>query len=265
MSVEKSVRALFKAQENTNRRGGLAADLMDQSNYLRQAFPVEHQLLPRGQKKGRELDADPLQSLRDVGYHLYDGYHGPGAYSMFLFDQGGFYWDTGCCKLIAEGKIALKHSEIDHFTEGGVVFKDGTGQEADIVVFATGYMNSKSAIQALVGDDMAKKCNERWEKANAFFIGPEGESLINYCTLPQKGLYSMFHQFSFRRFHSARLALRIKAGELGIDVTPYGNKPVGASKYHSWAPATPVEIIILRTLIYFLVEKEYLVKFMSIS
>ncbi|KAK9775087.1 putative dimethylaniline monooxygenase protein [Seiridium cardinale] len=243
MSVEKSVRALFKAQENTNRRGGLAADLMDQSNYLRQAFPVEHQLLPRGQKKARELDADLLQSLRD----------------------GGSYWDTGCCKLIAEGNIALKHSEIDHFTEGGMVFKDGTGQEADIVVFATGYMNSKSAIQALVGDDMAKKCNERWEKGNAFFIGPEGESLINYCTPPQKGLYSMFHQFSFRRFHSARLALRIKAGELGIDVTPYGNKPVGDSKYHSWAPATPVEIIILRTLIYFLVEKEYLVKFMSIS
>ncbi|KAK9418770.1 putative dimethylaniline monooxygenase protein [Seiridium unicorne] len=209
MSVEKSVRALFKGRESTNRRGGLAADLMDQSNCLRQVFPVEYQLLPRGQKKTQELDADLLQSLRDVGYRLHDGYHGGGACSVFLFDQGGFDWDTG------------------PFTKGGVVFKDGTDQEADIVVFATGYMNSKSAIQALMGDDMAKKCNERWEKGNAFFIGPEGESIVNYCPLPQKGLYSMFHQFSFSRFHSARLALRIKAGELGIDVTPYGNKPVG--------------------------------------
>ncbi|KAK6067722.1 flavin-containing monooxygenase [Seiridium cupressi] len=227
ISVEKSVRALFKARENMNRRGGLVADLMDQSNCLRQAFSVEYQLLPRGQKKARELDEDLLQSLRDVGYRLHDGYHGGGACSMFPFDQGGFNWDTGCCKLIAEGKIALKHSEMDHFTKGGVVFKDATGQEADIVVFATGYMNSKSAIQALMGDDMAKKCNERWEKGNAFFIGPEGESITNYCPLSQKGFYSMFHQFSFSRFHSARLALRIKAGELGIDVTPYGNKPVG--------------------------------------
>ncbi|EON98386.1 putative dimethylaniline monooxygenase protein [Phaeoacremonium minimum UCRPA7] len=227
MSVDRSVRTLFKPRENTNRRGGLAADLMDQSNYLKQPFPVEYELLPRGQRKARELDAELLQSLRDVGYRLHDGYHGGGAYSMFMFDQGGFYWDTGCCKLIADKTIALKHSEIDHFTKDGVVYKDGTSQQADVVVFATGYMNSKSAIQALMGDDMARKCNERWEKGNAFFIGPEGESIINYCPLPQKGLYAMFHQFAFSRFHSARLALRIKAEELGIDVTPYGNKPLG--------------------------------------
>ncbi|CAK7235187.1 hypothetical protein SBRCBS47491_009207, partial [Sporothrix bragantina] len=197
MSVDKSVRTLFKPRERTNRRDGLAADLMDHSNYLKQPFPVEYELLSRGQKIARELDADLLQSLRDVGYRLHDGYHGGGAYSMFLFDQGGFYWDTGCCKLIAEKKIGLKHSEIDHFTDDGVFFKDGTSQKADVVVFATGYMNSKSAIQALLGDDMAKKCNERWEKGNAFFVGPEGESIINYCPLPQKGLYSMFHQFAF--------------------------------------------------------------------
>jgi cation diffusion facilitator CzcD-associated flavoprotein CzcO len=227
MSVEKSVRTLFKARENTNRPGHPTAALMDQSVYLRQPFPVEYQLLNRGQRKAHELDAELLKSLRNVGYRLHDGYHGGGAYSMFLFDQGGFYWDTGCCKLIADEKIALKHSEIDHFTKDGVVYKDGTSQEADVVVFATGYMETKSAIQALMGDDMAKKCNERWEKGNAFFIGPEGESIINYCPLPQRGLYSMFHQFSFSRFHSARLALRIKAEELGIDVAPYGNKPLG--------------------------------------
>ncbi|CAK7228049.1 hypothetical protein SEUCBS140593_006784 [Sporothrix eucalyptigena] len=229
MSVDKSVRTLFKPRERTNRRDGLAPDLADQSHYLKQPFPVEYELLNRGQTIARQLDADLLESLRNVGYRLHDGYHGGGAYSMFLFDQGGFYWDTGCCSLIASGKIALTHSEIDHFTKDGVVYKDGTTQKADIVVFATGYMNSKSAIQALLGDEMARKCNERWEKGNAFFVGPEGESVINYCPLPQKGLYSMFHQFAFSRFHSGRLALRIKAEELGIDVTPYGNKPLGPS------------------------------------
>ncbi|EXJ71205.1 uncharacterized protein A1O5_06199 [Cladophialophora psammophila CBS 110553] len=227
MSVEKSVRYFFRSRELTNRRGGLPVELADQSNFLRQPFPVEYELLPRAQQKARELDHDLLESLRSVEYRLHDGYHGGGAYSMFLFDQGGFYWDTGCCKLIADKKINLVHSEIDHFTKDGVSYKDGTSQQADFVVFATGYMNTKSAIQALMGDKMAKKCHERWEKGNAFFLGPEGESIINYCPLPQKGLYSMFHQFSFSRFHSARLALRIKAEELGIDVTPYGNKPLG--------------------------------------
>ncbi|KAM5352890.1 hypothetical protein ACJ41O_005612 [Fusarium nematophilum] len=227
MSVEKSVRYLFRGREMTNRREGLPADLADQFNYLKHPMPVEYELLSRGQKIARELDKDLLESLRNVGYRLHDGYHGGGAYSMFHFDQGGFYWDTGCCKLIADKKIKLLHSEIDRFTRDGVIYKDGTYQQADVVVFATGYMNSKSAIQALLGDEMAMKCHERWEKGNAFFVGPEGESLINYCPLPQRGLYAMFHQFAFTRFHSARLALRIKAEELGIDVTPYGNKPLG--------------------------------------
>ncbi|KAF4468063.1 FAD NAD(P)-binding domain-containing [Fusarium albosuccineum] len=227
MSVEKSVRHLFRARESVNRRGGLPVEVADEFAYLRQPMPVEYELLARGQKEARKIDHDLLESLRNVGYRLHDGYHGGGAYSMFHFDQGGFYWDTGCCKLIADKKVKLVHTELDRFTKDGVVYKDGTTQQADVVIFATGYMDSKSAIQALLGDDMAKKCHERWEKGNAFFVGPEGESLINYCPLPQKGLYAMFHQFAFTRFHSARLALRIKAEELGIDVTPYGNKPLG--------------------------------------
>lgn len=227
MSVEGSVRHLFRSRELTNRKGGQSIELADRSNFLKHPFPVEYELLPRGQRQTREIDRELLESLKKVGYRLQDGYHGGGAYSMFLFDQGGFYWDTGCCKLIADKKINLVHSEIDRFTKDGVIYKDGTSENADIVVFATGYMNSKSAIQALMGDKIANKCHERWEKGNAFFVGPEGESIINYCPLPQKGLYAMFHQFSFSRFHSARLALRIKAEELGIDVTPYGNKPLG--------------------------------------
>ncbi|KAH7142199.1 hypothetical protein EDB81DRAFT_653137 [Dactylonectria macrodidyma] len=227
MSVERSVRHLFKPRERTNRRDGLPTDIVDQSSFLRQPFTVEYELLPRGQKQARALDRNLLDSLRSVGYRLHDGYHGGGAYSMFLFVQGGFYWDTGACKFIAEKQINLVHSEVERFTKEGLLYKDGTSEQADLVVFATGYMNSKSAIQALMGDDMAAKCNERWEKGNAFFIGPEGESLINYCPLPQRGLYAMYHQFAFSRFHSARLALRIRAEELGIDVTPYGNKPLG--------------------------------------
>ncbi|KAF9768430.1 hypothetical protein IL306_014285 [Fusarium sp. DS 682] len=227
MSVEKSVRQLWKSREMTGRREGQAIDLLDHANFLKHSYPVEYEVMPRGQKIAREIDAELLQSLRNVGYRLHDGYHGGGAYSMFPFDQGGFYWDTVCCKLIADENIKLVHSEIEHFTKKGVKYTDGSTQQADTVVFATGYMNPKSTIQAILGDEVARKCHERWEKGNAFFIGPEGDSILNYCPLPQKGLYAMFHQFAFCRFRSARLALRIKAEELGIDVTPYGNKPLG--------------------------------------
>lgn len=227
MSVEKGIRHFYKSREFTNRKEGQRVEMADAANFLRHPFTVEYELLQRAQQQARGIDHEMLENLKKVGYRLHDGYHGGGAYSLVFFDYGGYYWDTGCIKLITDGKIKLVHSELDHFTETGVVYKDGTEQVADVVIFATGYMDSKSAIQALMGDDMANKCNERWEKGNAFFIGPEGNSVVHYRPLAQKGLWSMFHQFAFNRFHSARLGLRLKAEELGIDVTPYGDYPNG--------------------------------------
>ena len=40
-----------------------------------------------------------------------------------------------------DGKIKLKSGpQIEKFTEGGIKFDDGTELEADVVIFATGYV-----------------------------------------------------------------------------------------------------------------------------
>ncbi|KAL6240589.1 hypothetical protein RBB50_012509 [Rhinocladiella similis] len=228
MSVEKGIRYFYRNRERTGRPDGPSIELADRANFLRHPFAVEYELLPRIQQEARVIDHDLLEGVKKVGYKLHDGYHGGGAYAGVFFDLGGYYWDTGCCEHIANGKIQLKHSEVSHFTKDGIVYKDGTSQKADVVVFATGYMQgTKSAIQAFFGDEMAEKCGERWEKGNSFYLNSEGDSKILYRPLPQKGLWSIFHQFSFNRFNSYRLALRLKAEELGIDVTPYtGDLPI---------------------------------------
>ncbi len=47
--------------------------------------------------------------------------------------------DVGASQLIADGKIKLKSdSYMKKFTENGILFEDGTGLPADVVVFATG-------------------------------------------------------------------------------------------------------------------------------
>ena len=49
--------------------------------------------------------------------------------------------DVGASSLIANGKIQLKTGgEIQCFTEKGLMFSDGIELEADVVVFATGYV-----------------------------------------------------------------------------------------------------------------------------
>ena len=41
--------------------------------------------------------------------------------------------------MIADGRIKMKSdSELERFTEGGILFKDGSELEADVVILATG-------------------------------------------------------------------------------------------------------------------------------
>ena len=47
--------------------------------------------------------------------------------------------DVGAGEMIADGRVKVKgDSELDRFTEKGVLFKDGSLLEADVIVLATG-------------------------------------------------------------------------------------------------------------------------------
>jgi len=47
--------------------------------------------------------------------------------------------DVGASEMIADGKIKVKSdSELERFTERGVLFKDGSELEADVIIIATG-------------------------------------------------------------------------------------------------------------------------------
>ncbi len=48
--------------------------------------------------------------------------------------------DVGASQMIIDGKIKLKNdSQIERFTETGLLFEDGSELTADVVLFATGY------------------------------------------------------------------------------------------------------------------------------
>jgi NADH dehydrogenase FAD-containing subunit len=62
---------------------------------------------------------------------------------VILFQK--FFKDTGGSQLIAEGKVKLKSdSQIESFTETSIMFENGTELAADVVVFATGWIGSRS-------------------------------------------------------------------------------------------------------------------------
>ena len=106
---------------------------------------------------------DILDGLQRVGFRLNYGLDGSG-FLLLAWQRGGGYYlgtplprhlaylpymlvcelhvDVGASQLIIDGKIKLKNdSQITHFTKTGLAFDNGSKLEADVVVFATGWVN----------------------------------------------------------------------------------------------------------------------------
>ena len=50
--------------------------------------------------------------------------------------------DVGTCQKIIDGKIKVKNdSQIERFTKTGIKFQNGSELEADVIMFATGYVS----------------------------------------------------------------------------------------------------------------------------
>jgi hypothetical protein len=59
---------------------------------------------------------------------------------MALEKAGGYYFSTGGSEMICRGDIKVKQGEIDRFGRDlEVISRDGSKEQVDVVVFATGY------------------------------------------------------------------------------------------------------------------------------
>ncbi|GGL11489.1 flavin-containing monooxygenase [Nocardia jinanensis] len=158
-----------------------------------------------------EIDKDLLDGLRAAGFQLTDGINGSGLFGLSLTRGGGYYIDKGCSQLIIDKKISLRHGEIDRYTETGVVFSDGTSEDADLVVFATGWPNMRDNIRPIVGDAVADQLTEVWG------LDEQGEIRGTFRPSGHSRLWFIAGGFQQSRYGSKLLALQIKAGELGLN------------------------------------------------
>ncbi|KAI1870369.1 uncharacterized protein JN550_005297 [Neoarthrinium moseri] len=148
--------------------------------------------------------------------------------SNLLEHAGGHYIDIGATKLLAEGKVAVKAGvEPIAFTSTGLQFSDHTSEDADAIVWCTGFKdkNARTTAAGILGksagnirpgnvlgpEDIAARLDATWG------LDVEGEvrglwkrqlRIDNYWTM---GGYTQQH-----RWHSRTLALQIKAALEGI-------------------------------------------------
>jgi putative flavoprotein involved in K+ transport len=162
-------------------------------------------------KKNAEADRELLEGLKARGFKLTSGPAGTGWQIMYQNRGGGYYFDAGCSQMIVDGRVGLiQFADIERFCAEGALMKDGSVQQADLIVLATGYIGQKEAARRIVGDAITGRIGRVWG------FDEEGELSGMWRPTGQPGLWFFGGGLAQCRIFSKVLALQIKARELGI-------------------------------------------------
>ncbi|CCM02709.1 uncharacterized protein FIBRA_04815 [Fibroporia radiculosa] len=192
------------------RDGGVSTDVADR---LSNSMPVllQNEANDRIMAAIADADKDLLHGLRKVGFKCAMGTEGSSIVHLIYLRGGGYYLDVGACQKIIDGEIKLKNdSQIAYFTKTGLKFGNGSEIVADVVILATGFESSESAIKKLVGSNIASKMSPIWN------LTPEGELRGVWRWLGVPNLWVVMGSLARCRFHSKHLALQIKAVQEGV-------------------------------------------------
>jgi putative flavoprotein involved in K+ transport len=174
-------------------------------------YPVLRRAYQLSTAEMRQVDRDLLEGLEARGFKLTYGEDDTGFQMMYLRRGGGYYFNVGCSDMIVDGRVGLMQFDtIERFTADGVVLKDGTTRQLDLVVVATGYETQQEFVRQTLGDDVAQRIGPVW----GFNEG--GELRNMWGPTPQDGLWFTAGSLAQCRIYSRYLALQIKAREEGL-------------------------------------------------
>jgi putative flavoprotein involved in K+ transport len=174
-------------------------------------YPVYQRAHQQITRKNAEADRELLDGLKRRGFKLSFGPDGTGWQIMYQSRGGGYYFDAGCSQMIVDGHIGLiQFNDIERFCAEGARCKDGSVQQADLIVLATGYLGQKEAVHRIAGEKITDRIGAVWG------FDEEGELAGMWRPTGQPGLWFFGGGLAQCRIFSKVLALQIKARELGI-------------------------------------------------
>ncbi len=174
-------------------------------------YPVVKAVHQQITRRVKELDAPLLDRLRAVGFRLEFGEDDTGWPLKYRQRGGGYYFNTGCSDLIADGAVGLiQADDIERFTADGLRLSNGSHLPADLIVLATGYKGLGHEVGRLFGAEVAARVGPVWG------LDPETHELRNLWTRTgQPGLWFTAGSFSQARIYSRLLALQVDAAGTG--------------------------------------------------
>jgi len=156
--------------------------------------------------KAREFDAPLLDSLERVGFKLEFGDDDTGWPLKYRKRGGGYYFNSGCSELIANGDVKLiQYADVDQVTAAGVSMNDAQQLPADLIVLATGYHTQDQLLRELFSQDIADRVGPVWG------FDDDTQELRNmWRKTSQPGLWFTGGSFSQCRMYSKYLAMQIE-------------------------------------------------------
>lgn len=207
MSVSKGMEMMVSGLYGENTPPTDLADRIAESNPKLVAKLYHKRIIP----KLAEVDGELLSGLEKAGFKAWSGPEGSGFLMMALEKAGGYYFSTGGSEMICKGDIKVKQGEIASFGKDSteITFKDGSKENFDVVVFATGYTGFPDTIRETIGGDWAEKFNPVWG------LDEEGEirGVARESGIPN--FFFLVGNLSACRLSSKVLALQIKVQQLG--------------------------------------------------
>ena len=190
---------------------------------------VPFRILPDAQRKLTDemarRDAGLIARLEAAGFRTDYGPDGSGLLLKALRTGTGYYLDVGCSELIANGAVKVRSGiEVERLAEDRAVLSDGSEIEADVIVYATGYLPMDAWVRQLISAEVAEAVGPNWGYGSGTRGDPGpwlGELRNMWKPLAQEALWFHGGNLHLSRHYSLYLALQLKARHAGIPTPVY--------------------------------------------
>ena len=160
-----------------------------------------------------EMDRELRSDLERVGFRTSLGVEDAGYFWDFLQKGGSYYIDVGACKNIIDGTVrVIQADDVERFGPKGTYLLSSELVEADSIILATGFAPQEREVEALFGDEVARRVGRIWG------YGDDGELRNTWVPTRQEGLWFMGGGIPHARDYSRYVAIQLKLGLLGLTV-----------------------------------------------
>lgn len=173
----------------------------------------------------QEVDAEFYERLTAAGFLWDFGADGSGLLMKALRTASGYYIDVGASELIADGTIKIASgADIDRIEADRLILSNDREIPADVIVHATGYNSMEGPLADLISPETAEKIGRFWGYGSGIEGDPgpwEGELRNMWKSTAHEALWFHGGNLALSRFHSAHVALQIKARMEGLPTEIY--------------------------------------------